>query len=106
PWLGAFSFPIFKIWSIAIAIGNGYILTKSQNKFGVKHLFGIIGSGIFVYGLISIYDSIQNLRTENQNFDLICLSWTPSDIIPEISDLTKWSLTEKESKDIIDLGIK
>lgn len=106
PWLGAFSFPIFKIWLIAIAIGNFYILTKSQNKFGIKHLLGIIGSGIIVYGLIFTYGSIQNIRTENQNFDLICLSWTPSDKIPEISDLTKWSLTEKESKDIIDLGIK
>jgi hypothetical protein len=106
PWLGAFSFPILNIWLIAIAIGNFYILTKSQNKFGVKHLLGIIGSGILAYGLILSYGSIQNLRTENQNFDLICLSWTPSDKTPEISDLTKWSLTEKESKDIIDLGIK
>lgn len=106
PWFGAFSFPIFKIWLIAITIGNFYILTISKNKFGIKHLLGIIGAGIFVYGLIFIYSSIQNLRTENQNFDLICLVWTPSDRVPEISDLTKWSLTEKESKDVIDLGIK
>lgn len=106
PWLGAFSFPIFQIWLIAIAIGNFYILTISKNKFGIKHLLGIIGSGIIVYGLIFTYGSIQNLRTENQNFDLICLSWTPSDRVPEISDLTKWSLTEKESQDIIELGIK
>jgi hypothetical protein len=106
PWLGAFSFPIFRIWLIALGIGNFYILTISQNKFGIKHLLGIIGAGIIVYGLNYLYGTIQNLRTENQNFDIICLKLTPSDTIPEISDLTKWSLTEKESKDIINLGVK
>lgn len=106
PWLDAFSFPIFRIWLIAIGIGNFYVLTNSENKFGLKHLLGVVGVGIVVYALTVFYGSIQNLRTEIQNFDIICLSWTPSDKVPQTSELTKWSLTEKEATDIIDLGIK
>lgn len=106
PWLGAFSFPIFRIWLIAIGNGNFYVLTNSENKFGLKHLLGIVGAGIVVYALIVFYGSIQNIRTEKQNFDIICLSWTPSDKVPQTDELTKWSLTQKEAKDIIDLGVK
>lgn len=106
PWLGAFSFPIFRIWLIAIVIGNFYVLLKSQNKFGFKHLLRIIGAGAIIYGLIFFYNSIQNLRTEHQNFDIICLSWTPSDKTPEIKELMKWSLTEKEANDLINSGVK
>jgi hypothetical protein len=106
PWLGAFSFPIFRIWLIAIGIGNFYVLTNSENKFGLKHLLGIVGAGIVVYALTFFYGLNQNLRTEKQNFDIICLSWAPSDKVPQTSELTKWSLTEKEATDIIDLGIK
>lgn len=106
PWLGAFSFPIFRIWLIALLIGNFYVLINSQNKFGFKHLFGIVGAGVIIYGLIYFYNSIQNLRTENQTFDIICLTRTPSDRIPEIKELMKWSLTEKEANDLINLGVK
>ena len=66
----------------------------------------IIGAGAIIYGLIFFYNSIQNLRTENQNFDIICLSWTPSDKTPEIKELMKWSLTEKEANDLINSGVK
>jgi len=106
PWLGAFSFPIFRIWLIAIGIGNFYVLTNSENKFGIKHLSRIVSVGVVIYVLTISYGKIQNLRTEKQNFDIICLSWTPSDKVPQTSELTKWSLTEKEAKDIIDLGVK
>jgi hypothetical protein len=106
PWLGAFSFPIFSIWLIALLIGNFYILINSQNKFGVKHLLGIMSAGVFLFGLTYLYSSIQNVRTEDQNFDIMCLSWTPSDKTPEINELMKWSLAENEAKDLINLGVK
>lgn len=74
PWLGAFSFPIFRIWLIAIGIGNFYVLTNSENKFGIKHLSRIVGVGIVIYVLAISYGKIQNLRTEKQNFTLfVCL---------------------------------
>lgn len=73
PWLGAFSFPIFRIWLIAIGIGNFYVLTNSENKFGLKHLLGVVGAGIVVYALTVFYGSIQNLRTEKEATDIIDL---------------------------------
>lgn len=106
PWLGAFSFPIFGIWLYAIGSGNFYVLTITENKFGFKHLLRIVGAGCAVYALTVLYGSIQNFRTETQNFDIICLSWRPSDTTPKARELTRWSLTEQEAKDIIDLGVK
>lgn len=44
--------------------------------------------------------------SENQNFDIICLTWTPSDKVPDLSSLTKFSLTKNEANDILNLGLK
>lgn len=66
----------------------------------------MLSAGLIIYILTLLYSLTQNLSTKNQDFDIICLSWTPSQKVPEIHDLMRWSLTQQESKDIIDSGIK
>ena len=106
PWIGAYSFPIIWCWLSGIIMGNFYVLIISENNFKFKHF----GSGLSVIGilLLSIYtfNKIEEHLSTEQNFDIICLVYRPSETKPELKDLTKYSLTQKEAQAILDLGLK
>jgi hypothetical protein len=106
PWIGAFSFPIIYCWLTGTVLGNFYILLNSNGSFKPRH-FGIL-TGIIIIVLTSIYlvNFTKDSLSESQNFDIICLTWTPSDENPEINNLTKFSLNESEANDILSLGLK
>lgn len=106
PWIGAFSFPITYCWLTGTTLGNFFILLNSNGSFKPRH-FAIL-TGTIIIAFISFYSVsfTKDKLSENQNFDIICLSWTPSEEIPLLSNLIKFSLTESEAQGILDLGLK
>lgn len=106
PWIGAFSFPILYCWLTGTFLGNFYILVNSGGTFKIRHLAILTGLGIVAFASFYLVNFTRDRLAENQNFDIVCLTWTPSDEIPEISDFKKFSLTESEAKDILRLDLR
>jgi hypothetical protein len=105
PWVGAYSFPIIWCWLSGIVIANFFVLIYSDNKFNVKFfVIGALTVGTFLLAIFLFNKGKDQLAYE-QNFDIICLVYRPSEVLPKIEDLTKFSLTENEARAIIDLGL-
>ncbi|ARV06526.1 hypothetical protein BTO04_07350 [Polaribacter sp. SA4-10] len=106
PWIGAFSFPLHLCWLSGTLFANFYLLIISDNKFNNKHL-GItivtISLGLLI---VFLFNKGKDQMAQEQNFDIVCLVHRPSDVVPELKDLTKFSLTKNEAQSIIDLGLK
>lgn len=106
PWIGAYSFPIHICWLLGASLANFFLLIISDNPFNTKHFgLGIGILGVTILGMLIINEANDELATE-QNYDIICLVHRPSDKTPEIDDLTKFSLNQKEAKAIIDIGLQ
>jgi len=105
PWIGVISFPIIWCWLSGVSFANFFVLIISDNEFNIK-CFGIgsitIGASLIV---VFLFNKAKDQLAHEQNFDIICLVHRPSELVPEIQDLTKYSLTENEAKAIIDLGL-
>jgi hypothetical protein len=106
PWIGAFSFPIIYCWLTGTVLGNFYILLNSHGSFKPRHFAILTGLVIIVLTSFYLVNVTKDSLSENQNLDIICLTWTPSDENPETNHLTKFSLTESEANDILSLGLK
>jgi len=106
PWIGAFSFPLHLCWLSGTLFANFYLLIISDNKFNYKY-FGItiitISLGLLI---VFLFKKGKDEMAQEQNFDIVCLVHRPSDVVPELKDLTKYSLTKNEAQSIIDLGLK
>jgi hypothetical protein len=106
PWIGAYSFPVIWCWFIGITLANFFILSVVDNAFQLRHIGIGIGTALLITVGVVTYGEIKDKIAAGQNFDIICLTYTPSDITPQLNDLTKYSLTPKEAKAILDLGLK
>jgi len=106
PWIGAFSFPIVYCWLAGTSLGNFYILVNSGGAFKIRHLAILTGLVTLALGSLYLVNFTRDRLSENQNFDIVCLTWTPSEEIPEISDFTRFSLTESEAKDVLSLDLR
>lgn len=106
PWIGAYSFPIIWCWFAGIIVANFFILSVSENTFQLKHIrIGIGTVAVVVIGIVA-YGEIKDRHAVEQNFDIVCLTYRPSEVIPQIDDLTKYSLTPKEAQAILDLALR
>ena len=106
PWIGAISFPFQICWLVGVNITNLYLLTKSQNKFGTRHLFVVfIITGLFIT-IYKITYRVKDNLAKNQNYDIICLSHSPNEKgISSIQDLIKYGLSENEARVILEQNL-
>lgn len=98
PWIGAISFPFQLIWLTSISISNIYILISSKNAIDLRYVARVSLIPIAILITVKIYDLGKDILSSEQNYDLICITFTPNDTVlePE-NDLTRFGLHECEA---------